>query len=248
MAGSDQFIKKGLGTQQVVSILQQMFPYARIARADLDSTRKKKEWNKTVSDMQAGSIDILIGTQTITKGYHFPKVTLVGILWADLNLSFPIYNASEIALQQLIQVAGRAGRQSKDSLVIVQTMSDHALYNFMNEIDYLSFYDAEIASRSLVKYPPCIRFAELEIRHELEQQVEEDAHSIVDLANRYVTQKQFSLLILGPAKPPVYKIKNMNFRKIFLKGSELSEILALTSFLMNQEMRSNLFFTPNPLQ
>jgi len=106
-----EFLKKGIGTQQVVTILQKMFPHATIARADMDTTTKKKQWQETIDQMYSGKIDILIGTQTITKGYDFRRVTLVGVLWADLNLNFPIFNAAETTLQQLIQVAGRAGRQ-----------------------------------------------------------------------------------------------------------------------------------------
>ena len=105
-----EFLKKGIGTQQVVTILEKIFPYARIGRADLDTTTKKKLWQETMEDFEAGCIDILVGTQTISKGFHFPRVTLVGVLWADLNLHFPVFNATETTLQQLIQVAGRAGR------------------------------------------------------------------------------------------------------------------------------------------
>ena len=88
-AGSAHLLKKGIGTQQVVEIFQELFSYARIARADLDSTSKKKTWHKTVEQFEQGELDILIGTKSVTKGYHFPQVTLVGILWADLNLHFP---------------------------------------------------------------------------------------------------------------------------------------------------------------
>ena len=102
-AGASSLLKKGIGTQQVVTVLEKLFPQARIARADLDSTLNKKKWIQTIKDFEAGAIDILVGTQTITKGYHFPRVTLVGILWADINLSLPFYNAAEVTLQQLIR-------------------------------------------------------------------------------------------------------------------------------------------------
>ncbi len=105
-----KFNQRGIGTQQMVKILEKLFPSARIARADLDVTVNKKNWQATLQNFQDGELDILVGTQTITKGYHFPRVTLVGIVWADLNLHFPSYHASETTLQQLIQVAGRAGR------------------------------------------------------------------------------------------------------------------------------------------
>ena len=106
----DQFLKKGIGTQQVVTVLQKLFPMATIGRADLDASSRKTAWKQTLSDFETGKIDIMVGTQTITKGFHFPRVTLVGIIWADLSLNFPVYNATEVALQQIVQVAGRAGR------------------------------------------------------------------------------------------------------------------------------------------
>ncbi len=109
-SSGSKFLKKGIGTQQMVSVIKRLFPEARVGRADADATKDKKRWQQTCDQMLDGSLDILIGTQTITKGYHFPKVTLVGIIWAELNLAIPFYNASEVTLQQLIQVAGRAGR------------------------------------------------------------------------------------------------------------------------------------------
>lgn len=245
---ADQFLKKGIGTQQAMAILQKLFPHARIARADLDVTMKKKEWQKTVERMQQGAIDILIGTQTITKGYHFPKVTLVGILWADLNLHFPMYNASETTLQQLIQVAGRAGRQSHDSMVIVQTMSDHPVFNYLNEIDYIKFYEYEMAKRSEVLYPPTIRFAEIELRNGNETILEQEADELMSNAQAIIEKKHFSIRLLGPAKPPVFKIKNMFSRKIYLKAADINHIIQLMNQLQSQEINSSLFFTPNPLQ
>ena len=142
---------------EMVTILQKMFPQAIIARADMDTTTKKKTWQETVQRFENNEIDILVGTQSITKGFHFPNVTLVGIIWADLNLNFPLFNASETTLQQLIQVAGRAGRQRKESTVIVQTMAEHHIFNYLNETDYLKFFTDEVKKRSTIGYPPCQR-------------------------------------------------------------------------------------------
>src|SRR5262249_3184581 len=99
-ASQRDLLNKGLGTQQVVSVVQKLLPQARIARADLDTTIHKKKWQKTLQDFYAGHYDILVGTQTIAKGYDFTNIGLVGILWADLNIHFPLYNAAEVALQQ----------------------------------------------------------------------------------------------------------------------------------------------------
>lgn len=244
---SKNLIKKGIGTQQVVTILQQLFPSAVVGRADLDVSSKKKEWQKTMESFEKGEINILVGTQTITKGFHFPRVTLVGILWADLNLHFPLYNASETTLQQLIQVAGRAGRESTSSTVIVQTMMNHPIFNYLNEVDYLRFYEYELNNRTMVRYPPLIRFAEIELKHTNETVIEDEANRLMNnLLDIIFTSKQ-EITILGPAKPPVSKIKNTHSRKIYLKSYSLSSLIEIYRSCNKNNYKSNLFFTPNPL-
>jgi primosomal protein N' (replication factor Y) len=238
--------KRGIGTQQVVKILKALFPYARIGRADMDTTTKKREWEQTVTDFEQGNIDILVGTQTITKGFHFPRVTLVGILWADINLNFPLYNASETTLQQIIQVAGRAGRQSDKSLVIVQAMEDHDIFSYLHEIDYIQFYDKEIQSRQELQYPPCARLVEIELKHMQEYTVETESHIfatfLLTQANRYP-----SMRILGPTKPPVSKIKNIHTRKIYIKGYNIHEILNILKHKEDLRITSSIHICPNPL-
>lgn len=240
------FLRKGIGTQQAVTILQTLFPQARIARADLDTTKKKKEWNQTVTAMKEGDIDILVGTQTITKGYHFPRVTLVGILWADLNLHFPIYNAAEITLQQLIQVAGRAGRQTQESLVIIQAMDNHPIFQFASEITYNAFYQEEVIKRAIVGYPPNQRLVELELKNTNENTVEKEAHDIAASLRALQMKLALSITILGPAKPPVHKIKNWYSRKIYLKAKKLSDIITLYTEIKKLSLQSFLYFTPQP--
>lgn len=243
-APEESLIKRGIGTQQVVRILEQLFPQARIGRADLDTTTKKKLWQKTLTDFEAGNLDILVGTQTITKGFHFPKVTLVGILWADINLHFPLYNASETTLQQIIQVAGRAGRQSRDSLVIVQTMADHPIFSYLQESEYQHFYESEIESRKELGYPPCNRLVEIELKHTDEAIVDHDAYA---LARLLVAQQVPNIQILGPSKPPVAKIKHTYMRKIYIKGNNMDQILDLINSCKLLTVKSSVFFTPNPL-
>ena len=246
-AGHKNLLKKGIGTQQIVTILEKLFPAARIARADLDATVNKKNWQQTIHNFQSGTIDILVGTQTITKGYHFPKVTLVGILWADVNLSFPIYNAAEVTLQQLIQVAGRAGRQSTESLVIVQYMLDHPVFNYLSEIEYIKFYDFELEKRNIVQYPPLIRLAEIELRHTDALLVEKEADMLAHALTAYVIKKNLPVTILGPAQPPIHRIKNVSIRKIYLKSPDFNQLLKLYAALPKSDYNSSLFFTPNPL-
>lgn len=243
---SDNFLKKGIGTQKVVTILEKMFPHANIARADMDTTTKKKVWQKTIADMTSGTIDILVGTQTITKGFHFPNVTLVGVLWADLHLGFPVYNAAETALQQLIQVAGRAGRSQKTGTVIIQTMADHELFNHLNEIDYLTFYATEMSTRTELQYPPAARFAELEIKHSNEKKLETDTNNLIDYLHAYAKKADLQVSILGPAKPPVSKIKEIHSRKIYIKAKDFSHIAQLCATIYKKSYSSSIYFTPNP--
>ena len=244
-ASDNPFLKKGIGTQQVVTILQKRFPQAHIVRADLDTTVNKKRWQQTIYEMQTGTIDILVGTQTITKGYHFPKVTLVGILWADLNLHFPLYNAAETTLQQLIQVAGRAGRASEHSKVIVQTMIDHPIYEYLAEHSYQQFYKYELEKRKKLNYPPYMRFAEIELKNTNEKNLDNDAECLALLLAEQA--KKYNVLVLGPAKPPVAKVKNIHMRKIYLKASSMCNINTVYQFALQQPFTSQIFFTPNPL-
>ena len=241
------FLKKGIGTQQVVTILEKIFPTARIARADLDTTVNKKQWTETVQRFENGDIDILIGTQTITKGYHFPKVTLVGILWADINLSIPMYNAAEVTLQQLIQVAGRAGRQSEESKVIVQTMITHPIFEYLHEQDYTQFFASEIKKRIEVGYPPVVRFAEIECKHPHLQTVEDDSYKLVQGLKLSAASNKKELIILGPSEPPVSKIKNIHARKIYIKAESIGAIIETYSTIDKRAFASSLYFTPNPL-
>lgn len=242
----NELLKKGIGTQQVVTILEQLFPAARIGRADMDVSSKKKLWQETMKSFEDGSIDILVGTQTITKGFHFPNVTLVGILWADLNLHFPVYNAAETSLQQLIQVAGRAGRAREGSQVIVQTMMQHPIFNYLNETDYLKFYDYEIQNRQNVNYPPAIRLVEIELKNTHENQIEDESFALLELLMQTAKQHNWDITILGPAKPPVAKIKNTHSRKIYLKSAVMSQPIQLFKKIDKTKFKSQIFFTPNP--
>lgn len=242
----NELLKKGIGTQQVVSILEQLFPQARIGRADMDVSSKKKLWQETMHAFENGTMDILVGTQTITKGFHFPRVTLVGILWADLNLHFPVYNAAETSLQQLIQVAGRAGRVQAGSQVIVQTMMNHEIFKYLNEIDYLKFYAYEIQNRSTVIYPPFTRLIEIELKHTDETIIEDESMALISSMMEIIQKNSYEIRVLGPAKPPVAKIKNTHSRKIYLKSNSMNQLIQLYRTALQQEYASHIFFTPNP--
>jgi len=246
-AGDKQLLKKGIGTQKVVTILENLFPHASIARADLDTTVKKKHWQQIIHDFSAGTIDILVGTQTITKGLHFPRVTLVGILWADLHLHFPIFNATETAVQQLIQVAGRAGRNHADSLVVVQAMVDYPAFDYLNERDYLKFYQHSMQTRKILGYPPYKRLVEIELKYTDETIIEREAVSVANCLRIICDKKKMPVQVLGPAQPPVSKIKNTYMRKLYIKGNSIHDLIFLFQKINQSHYKSNIFFTPNPV-
>ncbi len=236
----ESFLRKGIGTQQAVKILQEVFPNSKIARADLDTTNKKG-WTKTLQDFEDGNIDILVGTQVITKGYHFPKVTLVGILWADLNLHFPIFNAAETTLQKLIQVAGRAGRQTQNSKVIVQAIQNHEIFSYLNEENYPKFIEEELEFRKLAGFPPYKRLIQIELKNTDVPTLEKDAKKLTDLLQK---NNNSDLVILGPAKPAVYKIQKTECRNIFVKTSNFKHFYEILKKIDLNSFNSSVFITP----
>ncbi|MCK4264998.1 primosomal protein N' [Candidatus Babeliales bacterium] len=242
---SKDFLKKGIGTQQVVGILQKLFPKAKIKRADLDTTVQKREWIDTVKACEDGDIDILVGTQTITKGYHFPKVTLVGVLWADMGLHFPIYNANEIALQQILQVSGRAGRENKHSKVILQIINDNNVFNFTDERDYLKFYKYEMEFRILANYPPICRFAHLELKNNDSDKADRDTEKLLALLEKIKIDKKLNLTLLGPVKPSIFKLKRSEIRQIFIKSQSFNEIFLLLKNIKFEDFDSSIFVVPS---
>lgn len=242
-----EFIKKGIGTQRLVSIVQKIFPHARVARLDLDTVAKKKQSSETIERMNAGEIDILIGTQSVAKGYHFPGVTLVGIVWADLNMHFPMYNAVESTVQQLIQVAGRAGRQSEASRVIIQCFDDHKAFAYLNEERYQEFYQYEIENRQKIGYPPVAFLADIEMRNSDEKKLEQDAIRIVAQLEQFHTKKETTVMVLGPVPAVVSKIKSIHIQKIYLKGVDRMAMIQSFSALDFSAIKSAVFFTLNPV-
>jgi len=237
-------LKKGIGTQQAVKILNELFPQAKIERADLDTTSKKRLWQNTVEAFEKGEIDILVGTQAITKGYHFPNVTLVGILWADLNLHFPVFNATETTLQKLIQVAGRTGRGEKESTVIVQTMQDHEIFNFLDEKKYLQFCDGELQIRNSINYPPFVRLIQVELKNTDSNKLDIDAEKLVSLLHETNKKQNLNLQVLGPSRPIVYKIQKTESRQIFIKSKTFKQINLLFKEINIENFDSSIFIVP----
>lgn len=163
----------GLGTQKVEDVLAKLFPKARIKRMDADVMKRKDDYRKVLGDFRTGKIDILIGTQMIAKGLHFPNVTLVGIIHADLALNMPDFRAGERTFQLLTQVAGRAGRGDVEGEVFVQAFAPfHPAIQYARRHDFVGFYDQELEFREQLKYPPIARVALLTLKGRNEQKVQ----------------------------------------------------------------------------
>jgi len=241
------FIKKGIGTQQIVTILQSLFPEARVARFDADIRKKRGATEDVLDDMKQGNIDILVGTQAIARGLHFERVSLVGIIWADLHFHLPMYNAVEQAMQQLIQIAGRAGRSNhtSDNLVIVQTISRHTALSYLSEQQYAALYTQECAQRKQFLYPPYVRLSEIELRNKNEQILEAEAKKMATMLSEYSIQKGMDVRILGPTKPPVSKIDTIHYMKIYLKSAHINNIIQLYQYVSQHSFSSKHFFVPN---
>ena len=238
------FLKKGIGTQQMVKIIKELFPQARVGRADMDVTKNKKEWHTTIAAFKKRDIDILIGTQTITKGYHFPHVTLVGLIWADLSLNFPLFNATEHSLQQIIQVAGRAGRSCTHGQVIIQMMDEHPITHFFDEKKYLNFYSQEIISRTTVGYPPEIELVEIELQSYDEDIIERESMAFTQHMYALAQQNKIPITILGPTKPMIHKIKKIEIRTIFIKAHTIETIISMYKQISRNNYASSFFFNP----
>ncbi|HVU26990.1 MAG TPA: primosomal protein N' [Verrucomicrobiae bacterium] len=169
----------GMGTQRVEEALAKIFPNARVRRMDSDTMRRKDDYRKTLGDFRAGKIDILVGTQMIAKGLHFPNVTLVGIIHADSALHQPDFRAGERTFQLLTQVAGRAGRGDVEGEVFVQAFAPfHPAIQYARRHDYVGFYKQEIEFREQLKYPPASRVALLTLKGRNEDKVKFSAEHL----------------------------------------------------------------------
>lgn len=242
----DQFIHKGIGTQKMVQMLSAIFPHARIVRVDVDVTRQKKKWKETVDALEKGNIDIIVGTQSITKGFHFPRVSLVGVIWADANAHIPHFLATEQMVQQLVQVAGRAGRSGLASTVIIQTLMDSSLYAYAHEQQYTAFYEYEIENRHSAGYPPCMRFVEIELKYHKEEIVAQEAYTLASTLIALKQKNGWAVSVLGPSVPLVGKIKGIFFRKIYLKAERFDTLVSLFELVEKKRYKAHIFFTPYP--
>lgn len=204
---------RGYGTEKVEELFEQLFPDAKIARMDLDTTRTKNAYERIIQDFSLGKTNVLIGTQMVTKGLDFDKVSVVGILNADAMLNYPDFRAYEQAFTMMAQVSGRAGRKGKRGLVLLQTTSPELpVIGQVVRNDYQAFYTDLLEERRLFKYPPFYRLVYIYLKHSKEQVAETAG---IELGSRL--RQFFSDRLLGPDKPAVARIKSLHIRKLVLK-------------------------------
>ncbi|MBN1276877.1 MAG: primosomal protein N' [Deltaproteobacteria bacterium] len=216
----------GFGTEKLESELKEIFPYARIARMDTDSTRKKGRALQILKRFSEQDIDILIGTQMITKGYDFPEVTLVGVIAADMSLSFPDFRAGERTFQVLSQIAGRAGRGRKKGKVVIQTFNpDHYAVRSATAHSYQSFFREEIKLRNQLSYPPFSYLASLMLYGADKEKTAQTAVNLNQGIRMILGEWQKAgemILILGPAEASISKLKGKHRWQILIKSHSIS--------------------------
>lgn len=231
----------GLGTQKVEEVLAKLFPQARVRRMDADTMRRKEDYRRTLGDFRAGKIDILVGTQMIAKGLHFPNVTLVGIIYADMALHQPDFRAGERTFQLLTQVAGRAGRGDIEGEVFVQAFTPfHPAIQFARRHDFNGFFEQELEFRRQLKYPPFSRVALITLKGRNEDKVKFAAghfRKVLESSalGRLQTSaqargvgeanlKQMDLIISGPAPAPLLRAETFYRHQIMLRTQRMSTL------------------------
>lgn len=211
--GSTELMGRGLGTERIEDQLTDIFPEARIARMDLDTTRTRNAYERLIDDFSSGKTNLLIGTQMISKGLDFDKVSVVGILNADSMLNYPDFRAYEHAFMMMAQVSGRAGRKGKRGKVILQTKSPTLpVISQVVHNDYTGFYQDLLEERRAFHYPPFYHLVYVFLKHKHEQVCHQASMELGQTLRSW-----FGDRVLGPDKPAVAKVKTMNIRKIVIK-------------------------------
>jgi primosomal protein N' (replication factor Y) (superfamily II helicase) len=230
--GSGKIKSIGYGTEKIEDDVKTLFPTAGVLRMDLDTTRSKNAYQQIISEFETGNTDILVGTQMISKGLDFDRVSLVGVFDADRIIHFPDFRAAERAFQLITQVSGRAGRRGKKGLVVVQTgnTNQSILTKIVNN-DYLGFYDEEIIEREAYHYPPFMRLISLTVKHEDPKLSEKAAEFLANKLAEKLTKER----ILGPERALIPKIRNLFLFDILIKlEREGMNIKAAKTFIREQ--------------
>ena len=250
--GSRELQTRGYGTEKIEDEVRTLFPEARIARMDLDTTRTRQAYERIINDFSAGRTNLLIGTQMISKGLDFDKVSVVGILNADTMLNYPDFRAYEHAFMMMSQVSGRAGRKGHRGLVILQTKSPELpVIRQIVDNDYTAFFRSVMAERRQFRYPPYCRLVYVYLKHRSDSLVDTASHELASQLRQW-----FGTRVLGPDRPAVAKVKSLSIRKLLLKiepGLNLADVrkyltLAQQHLLQDKRYSSlQIYFDVDPL-
>lgn len=204
---------KGFGTEKIEEDIRIIFPDAKVVRMDLDTSRTRKSHENIISSFERGEVDILIGTQMISKGLDFDNVSVVGILNADSMLNYPDFRAFERSFQMMAQVGGRAGRKHKQGTVVIQTSNpDNPVILDVVNNNFKNLYQSQLDEREAFKYPPFYRLIYLTVKHKNPK----TANQAADYFGAYL-RGLFNERVVGPQAPPISKIQNWHIRKVMLK-------------------------------
>lgn len=231
---------RGFGTERIEEDVETLFPNTQLARMDMDTTRSRNAYQDIIDDFASGKSKILIGTQMVTKGLDFDRVSIVGILSADSMLSFPDFRAHERAFQMMAQVAGRSGRGKSKGVVLLQTSQpDLPLIAQVINHDYRGMYNDQVEQRKNFGYPPFTRLIYIYLKHR-------DEAMLDTLSQRYATmlRKVFANRVLGPDNPPVARIQSLYIRKIMLKvetTASMSQVKDLLRQIYEHSLIDNNF-------
>ncbi|WP_242086277.1 replication restart helicase PriA [Aestuariivivens sediminis] len=240
--GSSDIDSKGFGTEQIEEEVKTLFPGYKVARMDLDTTRGKYAYDKIINAIEQQEIDILVGTQMLTKGLDFRNVKLVGIMNADTMLNFPDFRAHERSFQLMLQVAGRAGRTDERGSVLIQTYNPyHSILQQVSTNNYTEMFNEQLNDRYTYKYPPIYKLIKITLKHRDFNRVEQASQWLAKSLRQLFTE-----YVLGPESPPVSRIRNQFYKNILIKipqGQSLSKtkeaiIKVNNSFFSIKEFRS----------
>jgi primosomal protein N' (replication factor Y) len=241
---SSRILSYGVGTQKLEKEIAKIFPHARIQRMDSDTTSRKGTQEKILRALEMREIDILIGTQMITKGHDFPFITLVGVISADTSLNMPDFRAAERTFQLITQVAGRGGRGNTPGEVIIQTFNpDHYALKHAQNHDYKAFYEEEIDFRKALQYPPFGRIINLRLSSIKKDALIEEARLLEKSAKKLSALQGNIAEIIGPAESPLAKIRGRFRWQMLIKGKDINALHQIARELINKHRNSHVKIT-----
>ena len=237
---SEELRLQGFGTEQVEEEVARLFPTVKVDRLDLDTARTRTAYERIITDFERGKTQILIGTQMLSKGLDFGRVSVVGILSADSLMNYPDFRAHERAFQLMVQVSGRAGRREQPGVVVLQTSQpDHPLIGMVQRFAYKEMVRMQLAERSQFRYPPYYRLIVVVLRGKQESVLQEMARLYADKLRSRLGDR-----VLGPVTPPIHRIQTLYLRQVVIKVEIAAGITPLRTFLeeVQQSMQAEPAF------